>query len=203
MEAYYYMIIDGRQAGPFVLGELKYHNIRPDSMVWRQGLENWVQASSLPELSGILYGSPDTYGSPKPDMLQPGCEPVNPAPAAPQESGPVYPSPLRGAYYEDGPIEHTNWLPWAIVCTVLGAVTSCITLILGIIGIVQSNKANAFYNSGNRGEGDRANSTAKTVVIIGLILGVLGIIAMIFLFSAGLYESIVQESVRQAMENLE
>lgn len=154
MESKYYMIIDGNQSGPFTPEELKYHGLRPDSMVWRQGLPNWVQASALPELQ-YLFG----YGSP----------------AAPTAS------------WNNEPIAHTNWLPWAIVCTVLGILTSCITLILGIIGIVQANKANNYYNMGDAVRGHSANTSAKTLTLIGLILGGITIIGgSIWLASGGL-----------------
>lgn len=180
METSYYMIVDGRQTGPFVREELKYHNLRPDSMVWCQGLQDWVPASSLAELADLFTAPPVSVVI--------------------DEAPPAYPSveqnPERryGSYgsfaqdqYDPAPVEHTNWLPWAIVCTVLGTMTSCISLILGIVGIVQANKANDFYRRGNRMMGDSANSTAKTVTIIGLVLGVLAIAgAICFVASGGL-----------------
>ena len=180
METSYFMIIDGQQAGPFVREELKYHNIRPESMVWREGLENWVAASALPELADLfaLQQPPAYPGMQQPSMQQPvyGQEFTARPAYGPQPSG-----------MQSEPIPHTNWLPWAIVCTVLGCMTSCITLILGIIGIVQANKANDMYNRGNRALGDSANSSAKTVTICGLILGVISIIGMIFLFATGYF----------------
>ena len=78
----------------------------------------------------------------------------------------------------------TNWLPWAIVATVVGFFTSCIGVIFGIIGIVQANKANTFYAQGMDREGDNANSNAKTMTIIGLVLAGLGLIVLIFYFAA-------------------
>lgn len=74
----------------------------------------------------------------------------------------------------------TNWLPWAIVATVLGFFTSCIGAIFGIIGIVQANKANTFYARGFDAEGDAANSNARIMTIIGLIFAGLGIIAALW-----------------------
>lgn len=178
------MIIDGQQAGPFVREELKVHNIKPETMVWRVGLDNWVAASALPELSELFVpaqpsvypGAPQTVGSAaynvKPDGSQPyyGAQPP---------------------YMQQEPIPHTNWLPWAIVCTVIGCLTSCITLILGIIGIVQANKANDMYNRGNRTLGDSANSSAKTVTICGLVLGVLSVVGLIALFNIGYFDYII------------
>ena len=88
--------------------------------------------------------------------------------------------------YQNGyrPNFRTNWLPWAIVATVLGFFTSCIGAIFGIIGIVQANKANTFYAQGYEREGDSANSNARIMTIIGLIFAALGII---FAFTFGNY----------------
>lgn len=50
MATLYYMIIEGRQAGPFPAEALKAQGLMPDTYVWREGLQNWVAASQLPEL---------------------------------------------------------------------------------------------------------------------------------------------------------
>lgn len=62
MEKKYFIIINGQQSGPYDLYELKNAGLRPDSHVWREGLENWVPASSLPELSH-LFAAPYAPGS--------------------------------------------------------------------------------------------------------------------------------------------
>lgn len=197
MEIQYYMIIDGRQAGPFVAGELRYHGIRPDSMVWRQGLSDWVAASSLAELAGLFAVPPVPGGEEVPPVYPDMTSDMNSgmasgmnAGAAQAERQSAYSSsyPFQGQY-DPAPIEHTNWLPWAIVCTVLGTMTSCLTLILGIIAIVQANKANDFYRRGNRMMGDSANSTARTLTVIGFVLAALAIIGMIAFFTTGLFQN--------------
>lgn len=50
-----YYIHDGKeQTGPFTFEELKQKQITPITMVWREGLKNWVKAGDLNELSQIL-----------------------------------------------------------------------------------------------------------------------------------------------------
>ena len=181
METKYFMVIDGRQAGPFAREELKLHGIKPESMVWREGLDNWVPATALPELTDLFapVQQPPVYpGAPQPDSIQ-----------QPAGFGQYYgPQP---ADMQPQPIAHTNWLPWAIVCTVFGCMTSCITLILGIIGIVQANKANEMYTRGNRELGDSANSTAKTVTLCGIIIGVLSFLGLLALVTTGYFEHVL------------
>lgn len=86
------------------------------------------------------------------------------------------------------PPMRTNWLPWAIVATVLGFFCSCIGAIFGIIAIVQSNKANGLYARGFDADGDAANSNAKTMTIIGLVFAGIGI--FIAFFFGGIFNSI-------------
>ena len=177
----YFIIENGSQAGPFSSEELLSRGLTPESLVWTAGLPDWVQASTIPELVNLLersrYGTPpqspqdsshpyNPYGpmpgseirQPDQSPDDPGCPPFDPAsPHVPQ------------------PIPHTNWLPWAIVATVAGALFSCLGLIFGILGIVNDNKANNFYGQGIEELGQSANSTARTMTIIALVLGALGL----------------------------
>ena len=89
----------------------------------------------------------------------------------------------RNSYYHNNGFQsgmRTNWLPWAIVATIIGFFTSCIGAIFGIIGIVQANKANNFYAQGYDREGDSANSNARIMTIIGLIFAGIGILILFF-----------------------
>ena len=179
----YFIIEEGSQAGPFSPEELLSRGLTPESLVWTAGLPDWVAASTIPELTIIMnnarYGTPhqapndpsrpfNPYGSmpgaelrqpqDSPEPHDPGCPPFDPySPNMPQ------------------PIPHTNWLPWAIAATVAGAIFSCLGMIFGIIGIVKANKANSFYARGMAELGNAANSSARTMVIIGLVLAALGL----------------------------
>lgn len=158
--------------------ELRFHNVSPETFVWREGLEEWVKAGTLPELSDIVAsGSSQVYPSFSQPVPPPAQQPPHPSYQQPMSQGP--------AYYEE-PVVHTNWLPWAIVATVLGFCTSCIGAVLGIIGIVYANKANNLYSYGNRQHGDSANKTARICTIIGLVLAGIGIVSSIVLFSTGM-----------------
>ncbi len=85
-----------------------------------------------------------------------------------------YPQPVR-----------QYWQVSAIVATIVGFFFSCIGGIFGVIAIIQSNKANSFYRMGYDQQGDQANNTAKTMTIIGLVLGGIGLLGNFYLFSNG------------------
>lgn len=209
----YYMVLDEKSTGPFTLDEVTLHPLlTPETLVWKPGLDNWVAAKTLPEFAPAFI-SQEPYNQTPPDYNNPHQGPYNQFADNPQyQKDHVYNNPnsfnqgYQNRYdhqhhyndYQDGnyrynnnryrndyrPAFRTNWLPWAIVATVLGFFTSCIGAIFGIIGIVQANKANSLYAQGFEAEGNAANSNARTMTIIGLIFAGLGII---FAFAFGNY----------------
>ncbi len=184
MDMQYYMIVNGTQSGPMTKEALKYNGIQPSTYVWRAGLQDWVQASQLPELADIFipddsafapYASENRYDNPG----QPAYGYPRPNPY--QQPG-AYPPPPNNPYNPYGggqPIPHFNWQGWAIAGTVLGALFSCIGMIFGIIGITQANKANRYYAEGWKDRGDMANSTARTMTIISLVIAGIGLIMLV------------------------
>lgn len=61
-----YFIHEGQmQTGPFSYDELKTKQIQPTTPVWREGLNEWVEASQLSELSGLFTLAPPPF-HPKP-----------------------------------------------------------------------------------------------------------------------------------------
>ena len=46
----FYFIRNGQQIGPIEAEQLAQENITPQTMVWRQGMEDWKEAHLLPEL---------------------------------------------------------------------------------------------------------------------------------------------------------
>jgi len=188
----YFIISEGQQAGPFPKEHLKARGVEKDTYVWREGLEGWVPASELPELQDIFeetiiqavpqqpYGQPEQpYGQPQ----QPYGQPQQPYGQPQQPYG--QPQPPYGQPQPYGnPIPHTNWMPWAIVGTIVGALCSCIGMIFGIIGIVKANNANKAYAVGDETGGDMNNSSAKTMTIIALVLAGIGLIVNLVWFGS-------------------
>lgn len=166
----YYMVVDEKSTGPFNLDEVILHpQLTPDTLVWKPGLDNWVAAKTLPELDVAFRNqSQPNYQTP-PEFTRPHYQ-ERPHYQHPYEQRPHYP---RNNYQ---PGIRTNWLPWAIVATVVGFFASCIGAIFGIIGIVQANKANNLYAQGYDREADAANSNARVMTIIGLIFAGIGIV---------------------------
>lgn len=176
----YYMVLDEKSTGPFTLDEVILHpGLTKETLIWKPGIPNWVAAETLPELQPAFVNS-----APEESRRTPPEEP--PGYSSSYQQPPYQGQHFRPNYYERRreyndpyrPAFRTNWLPWAIVATVVGFFTSCIGAIFGIIGIVQANKANNLYAQGYDREADAANSNAKIMTIIGLIFAGIGIIAL-------------------------
>lgn len=61
----YYILNGSEQQGPYTIDQLR-GRLTPQTYVWREGLADWIQASNLPELSGLLVPEgavpPPTHG---------------------------------------------------------------------------------------------------------------------------------------------
>ncbi len=198
---FYYIIQGGAQTGPFPLEALLSQGLTPDSYVWREGLAEWTRAGDVPELQSLFVITSEE--SPKHDHPQepPTFTQEQPGAYGPQQNGPYQQPPYGQQQYgqqqygqqqygqqpygqQPGtPIPHTNWLPWSIVVLVVGFCTSCIGGIFGIIALIQAGKANDAYARGDSFAGDQANSSARTLVIIGGVLAALGIMGNAFFLS--------------------
>ena len=121
MATLYYMIIEGRQTGPFPAEALKAQGLMPDTYVWREGLQNWVTASQLPELDYLFRENPPM------ESLSPSSPPSGSY--YDRQPGTVPPDPYRDDSRYGEPVPHTNWLPWAVVATVAAFLLSCIGMI--------------------------------------------------------------------------
>lgn len=167
----YYIIINDQQQGPFSLEELEARGLCPDSMVWRAGMSDWMPARNVDELRDYFVRQQDerrqNINRQNPFMQQPNH-------FSQQQN--TYQQHFR--HFDTNP---TNWQPWAIVCTALG-IFSCIGLVLGIIAISNSSKANKAYVTGDMTRAAAHNNTAKNCSIIGLIFDALGLIINISFF---------------------
>ncbi len=58
----YFIAVNGQQTGPYDMAALRSmaqnKTFAPDSLVWKNGLANWLKASDLPELSSLFASVP-------------------------------------------------------------------------------------------------------------------------------------------------
>jgi membrane protease subunit (stomatin/prohibitin family) len=58
----FFVAVNGKQAGPFdmeaLAGKLRDGSLSRSTLVWKQGMANWVAAESVPELQNLLASAP-------------------------------------------------------------------------------------------------------------------------------------------------
>ena len=135
----YYMHTGGQQLGPFEESELLSHGLTASTMVWREGMPDWVAASQVPELSHLLPPSqqPPSY------QPQPGYGPQQPYGARP---------PMPDTY-----------MVWAILATLL----CCLPF--GIVSIVKASQVSTLYYQGNYAEARAASRAARNWAIASAV----------------------------------
>jgi len=155
----YYMHIGGQQVGPYEENELPSHGLTASTMVWREGMPDWVAASQVPELSHLLPPSqqPPSY------QPQPGYGPQQPYGAQP---------PMPDTY-----------MVWAILATLL----CCLPF--GIVSIVKASQVSSLYNQGRYQEAVAASEAAKKwaiwSAIAGVVLSIIGFFLGLYSSLAG------------------
>ena len=50
----YYMAKNGQQFGPMEESELQLNGLTPDTLVWHEGMAQWLPAAQVPELARLL-----------------------------------------------------------------------------------------------------------------------------------------------------
>lgn len=156
MSRYYYINSQKQQAGPVEIPELMAAGLRPDTMVWCEGMANWTRADNVPELAKELVAAPAA-------PTIPGVQP----PATDNNDNTGYTTEDSS---EMKPAKPANML-WLCILT-----TACCCMPLGIVSIIYATKVDSAYNVGNYQEAEDNAKKARLFAIIGAVAGFIGII---------------------------
>jgi len=170
----WYYSSNGAQTGPVSADDLKSMladgRVRPTDMVWREGMSDWVPASSVSELA--VVAPVPTAAAPIQAAPQVGASPTpyqTPVAAQPMAQG-----------YQGGDIPTYLWQ--SIVVTLLCCLPG------GIVAIVYAAKVDGLKAQGNIDGARAASGSAKTWCWasfgIGLVITVLYIVLNIFVVAS-------------------
>jgi len=70
----YYAYVDGQQLGPMSLDKLQLLNIEKETLVWYEGLSEWVVAEQVEELAAMFVVNPPPLPFTTPPPIQPESE---------------------------------------------------------------------------------------------------------------------------------
>ncbi len=71
----YYAHLGDNQEGPFSLDELKFKKISKETLVWYEGLEEWIPASKVEDLKGLFSSIPPPINKQSLNITPPKIEP--------------------------------------------------------------------------------------------------------------------------------
>lgn len=65
----YFIVINDVQQGPFSIDELRQRNITSDTLVWAEGMPQWVPAWQVEELRPLFYADAQTSQTAAPQQI--------------------------------------------------------------------------------------------------------------------------------------
>lgn len=182
----YYFADGDQQQGPYAREALLGQGVKPDSLVWREGMASWERAESLAELRDLFVGLPQLYPT-VPDYTPAPTYTPAPAPygspgyGAPADSAPAYGAPAAGtpaAYGGAGqPLAYGGYSPasappasgLAIASMILGILSMPMTCVY-LIGTPGAILAVIFGHLA-RGKARRGEAGGEGMALAGLICG--------------------------------
>lgn len=164
MSKYYFIDEQTKQqCGPFPVGTLPSHNIRPETMVWCAGMADWQKASDVAELSFLFDKKiPVPQNAPQPvnnNIQQPryntGNQQYNPSPQPNnlndfQKWGNVLPMPK-------------TWLLESILLSIF-----CCSPV-SVVGIVYASRVESLYYKQDFEGANHASKRAKIWTLSGIL----------------------------------
>ncbi|MBR1800105.1 MAG: CD225/dispanin family protein [Bacteroidaceae bacterium] len=171
MDRYFYLNSNNEQSGPVSPADFNRYGITETTMIWKQGMPNWMRAGQIPELSQYFRPTPpqpaggNNYGG---NSYGNGGS-VN--------IGANNFSGNYGGGNQYRPAKPDNNMIWAVLSTLFCCLPA------GVYSIIQASKVNGLYNSGQYNEAQQMADDAKKWAIISAVLG---LIAFVIAFIAGL-----------------
>lgn len=182
----YYIAVGRQPQGPYEPEELLHHGLRATTLVWTEGMADWAEAQSIPELQELLFGASQAQMRREAEQAH-----VRPPEISPEATGaPRYePRPPRFApgdeyqSYNDAQFRQAanpyqpvppcpkTWLAESIIVTLL----CCLPF--GIVGIVKASQVESLWRQGQYVRSEEASKSAgfwtKLGFFISLGIGIL------------------------------
>lgn len=174
----YWVVIDNKRRGPLDFEDLKHISIKPDSLVWREGLEDWMKAEDLSELKFLFTDIQPASETETEEEVKAETENEPIAETKAEEPKAVQPEPAAQANFSlnnfntnQMPPKPKTYLGFAIAATIL------FSLIIGAISIIFATLVNSKYN---KGEYDKAQKYSRLALYFAIGAVVWGIISIFF-----------------------
>lgn len=109
----WYLFIDGQQIGPIAEDQILNFNPTPDSLVWREGMTEWLPLRNFPNLMAIITTPPQNpYQQPQ----QPPYQQQQQYPYQQPQPQPQHQNPYTSGLYESESGENKNLtILWCVI----------------------------------------------------------------------------------------
>lgn len=188
-DLYYFVDRDGQQRGPVAMKFLKVNGVNGDTLVWKNGMEQWQKVKFIPELSFLVTPPPIPLKEPdvkkeevKKEVKVEGNkekeevkveEPKEVITSAHLDDKPIVSQqPIDDKQSElydqlEKPERPNNHLIWSVVCL------ACCCMPIGAYAIYCSMHVDTLFKRGEYVEAQIYSERAKTWALVGIILGLL------------------------------
>lgn len=203
----YYIVLNGVKEGPFALADLKSKGVTETTLVWKNGLTDWVKANTLPEVMEAITPKPAPQSipaapQPQPQPASPYQRPAQPT-AAPQPqpapqtySQPAQPRPAVFNTQSQQAVEPMpeDYTQKNIIAAIVGFLCcGVIGAIFAVIGFINGNDVKKYYNLGQYDlaakKAAEAKKWFKISIIVDAVLGVLFLLYFVVMFAFGFFAS--------------
>lgn len=169
MNHYFYIDNDGKQKGTFTPDELKNENIKKDTLVWTQGMEQWKRAAEVPELNYLF------------EIVTPGASSTY---TETSQQPPIVQQPVAPNLGQQPSMKPKNWLVESILVTILPFIfCGSLLSLLGIIGIVNGSQVDSLYSRGEYDAALNASNQARrwTKITLWITIGWIALWIILFI----------------------
>jgi hypothetical protein len=149
-QQYYYIDKNRQQQGPILITDFLKHEIIKTTLVWKQGMDNWQMADSIPELMNIFQSN---------GILPP---PIPPPSLPPFQETPVNFGHIHPPRHPKKP---NNYFAWSIISFLFLCVPT------GIIALIYSNKVDTLWSAKDYSESVAASRQTSTWCILSSFIG--------------------------------
>ncbi|MGN0232040.1 MAG: CD225/dispanin family protein [Muribaculaceae bacterium] len=175
---YWVVIKQGSNAperkGPMSLEELKGMDITAETYVWHEGLDKWVVAATLPELSDMFAAEPPAMPEPPVEPQPVESQPALTPEPAPQPQPQLQPQPSladkQAEWYPYGNSTAGDVCPPTYLALAIFSLACCFWP-LGIVAIVYASKVKSLFLQRLTNEARDASNKARMWSIIAIAVG--------------------------------
>ncbi len=151
----YFYFLNNNQCGPVDESRLLESGVRPETLVWREGMPQWEQAQHVAELAHLFEQPLEQAMPQQQNMMQQASQ-----------------QPQGAPQFQFRPESN-------LILAILSTLLCCLPL--GLVAIIQASKVNTLFDSGQVDAAFKASKEARKWSIYACVAGIVfWVLAMIF-----------------------